>query len=262
VTRPRLDLLLAAAAVVCGIVCVLAPDTAWIRAPFAVVLLLVLPGVAAARALLPRCEDPALLVALTVGLSLATGVVGGVEIAAFGALSTVAWVSLAVGLTICGAMVALRRRPSRPAPRAGDDRPSARHSAARRIGTLSAAAAALVMIGVAVGLARTPLPVPDDRGYTVLSVSPAAGRENAVTVSASSHEARTRRFQLVTQVSGRPRERRTVSIAPGGRVDVVVGVPVAPAGEVTAALVEVGPPRRVYRRVRMALPLAGPAPVV
>jgi hypothetical protein len=53
-----------------------------------------------------------------------------------------------------------------------------------------------------------------------------------------------------------------VAIAPGRRVDVVVRVPAASTGEVTAALLEAGPPRRVYRRVRMALPPAGPAPVV
>lgn len=85
---------------------------------------------------------------------------------------------------------------------------------------------ALLVIAAAIGLARTPLPVPDDRGYTVLTIGPTAGDPASVTIA----------------------ER--------------IALPAVNTGAVTALLLDdsSGVPI-VYRRVRIDLPLLGPAPV-
>jgi hypothetical protein len=197
------------------------------------------------------------LVSLTVGLSLVVGVVGGVEMGAASVLSVWSWSALALAVTALASYVAARRRPaSRPA------RPAVRRSSgARRAAPVAAVLAALVVLGVAIGVARTPLPVPDDRGYTSLSITPAPGGADAVIVRVASAEADTKDFVLALAIPGRAVERQTFSIAPGEAEEFAASVDPGVAGRVTAALAEVETPEIVYRRVRLGLPLPGPAPM-
>lgn len=244
-------------AVGCAACCILLPDTA-ARLPFAVPLLLLLPGWALGAALFPESRDPVRAVALAVGLSLALAVIVAVELGAAGHLSVTSLsLTMAAITTACAAVAAARRRPA--ALLAAPRRP-------RRVGAGVGAAGlglvALAVVGAAVALARTPLPVPDDRGYTVMTIAPAAGTRPAAEITITSEEAETRNFDLVLHVPGRRPERREITIAPGARQ--VVRVPLETAqGTVRASLVVPGGSEaRPYRRVRVTVPFLPPRPPV
>ena len=255
----------AIAAIACGAVCMFAPGPSWVRAPFAVLLLLLLPGFALWSALMPHGRrDPLRVVTYSVGLSLVVAVVGGVELGAYGALSALSWSILMVAVTLpAAAMAHLRRREvgeATPAPLVLAPRRSRRAG----VGAGAVTLLALLAIGAAVGLARTPLPVPDDRGYTVLTIGTVALDPGAVTVRIESSEADVRRFRLKIHVPRLPDETRAVVIAPGQTVSERVALPPYPFGQMTAVLVDdsSGTPQ-AYRRVRINLPVQDPAePVV
>lgn len=258
--RRRPALVAAAAAVVCAAACSLLPGPAWARVPFGLALLFVLPGFAVWTALFPRRREDALrTITFTVGISVAVGVLGGVTMGAYGVLSTETWGALMAGVTIVAALCAQARPPAPDTPR---PRRTGLPTARVGVGATLAIIAALLVVGTAIGLARTPLPVPYDRGYTVLSIGP-TGDPDSVTVRISSSEANPRRFRLELRVPGRPKTYRPVQIAPGQTINEPVALPPIDDGAITASLIDdtSGTPR-VYRRVRLTLPVQGPPPVV
>jgi hypothetical protein len=254
---PGRAIAISAIAAACALCCILMPENLG-RLPFAVPLLLLLPGWALGSALFPGPHEPVRSFALAVGLSLALAVIVAVELGAAGHLSVPTLsLSTAAITTACAAVAVVRRRPAAaPAARRGP----------RRVGAGLGAAAlvviALAIVGGAVALARTPLPVPDDRGYTVMSVAPAAGPRPAAEIAITSEEARTRTFDLVLRVPGRAVARRPITVAPGARR--VVRVPLdAVQGTLRAALVVPGGSEATpYRRVRVTIPLLPPRPPV
>jgi hypothetical protein len=260
--RTRETPALIAVTVVAASVCALGPDMPWLRVPFALILLLALPGYAIARALFPEADqDPVRLALLTVGLSLAVAVIAGVEMAAFGVLSSRSWAISSAFITIGAACIAHRRARLRSIP---SRRPRAGVTRRGRGALITIALATLIVLGAATALALTPLPVPDDRGYTVLSVSPSSAPSGFVTISIESEEAAAREFLLVVAVERSVALSRSVTLQPGARLEQRVNLPPpGTRGAVRAVLIDrSGPLPSVYRRVRLTLPVQGPAPVI
>jgi len=85
-----------------------------------------------------------------------------------------------------------------------------------------------------------------------------------VLVRIQSEEARARPFQLVIDVPGRTRDSEELRLAPGQRLERRIPAPPAGrAGAIRVSLVDpLTDPALVYRRVRLALPLQKPAPVL
>ncbi len=246
----------AAAALACAAGCVVIEGPPAARIPLALPLLLLLPGFAVLRALFPHgVHDPLRALAYSVGLSLALAIVGGVEAGVRGLLSTSTWAAIAAGVTVAAAVVAewRRRRAREPAP-ARPLRPPAPGS--RRAAAILGLLAALAVLGAAIALARTPSSVPEDRGYTVLSISRKPDDPGSATVEIASNEARTRRFRMRILVTGRPTEYRSIVIAPGETIEEQIAIPARGRfGVIRVYLLEQrdGTPV-IYRRVRLDLP--------
>ena len=159
-------------AVVAALGSVLLPGDPWVRIPFVLALAFLIPGYAVISALFPDPgRDKIRVFLLSFGVSLAISVVAAVELGGARHLNTTAWAGTLVGVTFLATIVMWRRGSTavsvpRPPARAG-----------RRLilpGVL--VAAAIAILGGSIALARTPFPVPDDRGYTVLTIGPGPRR--------------------------------------------------------------------------------------
>jgi hypothetical protein len=255
---PR-PLVVAAAAAIAAVACALLPGSPWFRLPFAAALAFGLPGYAVAGALLPNVRRDGLrLLFLSLGISLALAVIVAVELGAPRHLNAASWAGVLAGVAVCGAgVMGLRARSSSSAPR----RPI--RGGRRLVVPCILATCAAAVLGGAIALARTPLQVPDDRGYTVMTIAPAAGDPGRVVVTAQSEEASPRRFRLAVDAPGAPPAAEDLRLVPGERVQREIRVAPGAEGIVSARLLDLSEtPARVYRRVRLTLPAPGPAPVV
>lgn len=257
--QPHVMLVIAAVAVACAFACVFLPGPVGVRVPFGLALLLVLPGYAIWSALFPhRREDPVRTVTFSVGLSVVVAIIAGVEIGAYDLYSTEAWAGLMAGVTVFAALIARARRPEALA------RPSAPRTVRRRVrfGATATGVAALLVIGVAIGVARTPLPVPDDRGYTEFSLGQTAVGAESISLRIASSEAARRTFRLTVEAPGRAPDDRSIVIDPGEVVVEQVAVPDATGGAIIASLRDASAPQHSppYRLLRIGLPVQGPAP--
>lgn len=259
--RVRLEIAIAIAAAACMVVCGLGAGPIGLRAPFALLLLLVLPGFALALVMLPtQRRDAGRLGALTVGLSLAVGVLAGVPMAGLDILSAATWAVVIGAITLLAAYAAVLRHGATVLT---VRRPHGAQLLSARIAIpVIAVVAGLAMIGAAVGLARTPLPVPANRGYTVLAITPKAGSTDQVAITVSSDEAAVHHFTLAVTGPGMPTTDYPITLAPGQQSHLAIPVPTDKPGTVTAVLTDSANPGVPYRNVSIGLPLQGPAPVV
>jgi hypothetical protein len=249
---PHSPVLLAATAIIAGAVAVSpAPDA--IRAAFAILLTLCLPGYAIVEALSPRAPGLAERLALTVGLSIGVCVVGGFALnwSPVG-LTMESWAVLLVSVTVAGAAVSSVRRSS-----SASDETSSR----RRVVRVSPSAVANVLVGItfagaAIALARTPLPAQGVSGYTMLSLLPSAGASDSVRVAVTSAELRTTSYRLEVRAGGQLTLERLLTLAPGGHWESIVDVSSVPRSRrsLEALLYRASDRRNVYRRATLVLP--------
>jgi hypothetical protein len=257
----RRHLLVAALAAAAAAACVFLPGPAEARLPFAIPLLLVLPGYAFAHAAFPPDTlDRVQVVLLALGLSLALSVVTATELAGAGVLQTESLASVMAGITVVASLVAQVRlglhAPDAAPPAVGRRRRRVRPAA------IALGAAAAVVLVAAIALARTPLPLPDDRGYTTMALTRDPGDVTRVLLRIESQEAHTRDFRLRVAASGEDVIDRPVRMSPGELLEMPLDQsPVATAGQITASL-STGSPSVVYRRVHLNLPVQVPAPPV
>ena len=260
VDRHRLEVTLGFGIFSCALVAGLISDLGWLRLAFALPLMFVLPGWAIWRALdIGDRRDPLRAATYAIGLSLAISVLTAVALALIGVLSAPAY-ALALGAVGLGAVAAgvARGRSDEPAPR-----PSPAPTSTRNVGwgPIVTVGIALLLIAGAVGVARTPLPVPDDRGYTELSFGPVPEDASWVPVRVASSEAEERDFVLrITRPNGAT-ETRPLTLAPGDVVEERANYGAGASGRLRVELLE--PTEEglaVYRRLRLSLPAAGPAP--
>jgi Protein of unknown function (DUF1616) len=195
-------------AVCCGLVVAFVPMNS-IRALAAVLLVLVLPGAAFARALFGEEESRPERLLLTLGLSAPLVAIAALIIDTAGVpLDRRAWaIAAVVVVTACSAFAFTRRRPTTRAARA---------SASPDAFDVIVILIAIEVIVGAVGLSLLPLKAPAGTpGYTALWLQPSRARSATAVVSSAQLEWAT--FRLVTATNGTVRTRRTFQLPPGGR---------------------------------------------
>ncbi len=206
--RLNRDVVLVLLAVCCGLVVVFGPIDA-VRVPAAVMLVLVLPGVAFARTLFGEQQSWPERLVLALGLSAPLVAIAALVIDAAGApLDRSVWaVAAVVVVTGCSAFSFAQRRPAGRAARASASPPT--------FDVIVILVAIEVVVG-AVGLSLIPLKAPAATpGYTALWLQPSGGRTATAVVSSAELERAT--FRLVVATNGTVLTRRTFSLPPGGR---------------------------------------------
>lgn len=232
-----------------------------VRVSSAILLLLVLPGLALTRVLFPerRLGAPE-TVLLSVALSIALAVVGALVLHATPFdLTRGSWAVLLAGVTVLAALVAQvraqrdlrldtsfervtkRRDPIPAAPRI------------RRQWLINGALLGLALgVGIsAISLARTPLPAKGIEGYTALWLLPGDTGRRTFEVGVQSSELETTRYRLVVRVAGTRVPPYRFELGTGGRWKARLRVERGFSGTVRALLYRASAPDKVYRRVRL-----------
>jgi hypothetical protein len=219
-----------------------------LRAPFAALLLLALPGYSLTAVLFPgRAIDWPRRLLLTIGLSISVSVVVGLllNLTPFG-LRAWSWsvALLAVTCGTCAVAACLEREP-----------PSLPAVARRRVGlpSLLFLLGAALLVFSAVVLAQTPLTAKNAQGYTALWLLP-AGSGESVHVGITSGELHPLSFRLVVRVGSKKEyDRRLPALQPGQQFEATLPLGGAPAGPrpTVALLYRQDRPRSIYRLARL-----------
>jgi hypothetical protein len=251
--RPLRELALPVIAAGCGLAVLVLPASTPVRLIAASALVLVLPGAALGRAVLPRGESVPEQILVALGASVVVVALVAIGLDAIGvALERTVWVIVLVLLTVVGSSVAILR-DFRPSPR------RLRLPAPPRPTDALLIAASVALIVGAVVLGTKPLSAPAGTpGSNALWVEDDGARGAAVV--AQSSEFRTARFELSVTVDGRAvGALSTFKLAPGQRYRVPVP-PNLPAGARVGALlyqVDQGTPR-LTGRVELTVGTGGP----
>lgn len=216
-----------------------------VRVPFAVALLLVLPGYFATLALFPRGKlDSAWRVLLVLALSIAAAIICALVLHLAAALYAATWAVVLVLVAAALAVVARYRSTSLPRPPV-----LARRRLRRRDAVLIGLAIAL--LAVALGISRTPLRAEHVQGYTALWITRVGGGD-AVRVSLRSGELRALSYRIVVISDGHRVYSGVVgSVEPGARVSRLVWLGTHQRTRVDAVLYRQDEPRRQYRHVTL-----------
>jgi uncharacterized membrane protein len=233
--------LLAVSAIAAGAVLTVwfAPGAGPLRLVFGLSLVLFVPGYAITAALFPASLQWADRLVLSVTLSLATSVLGGLLIHVVrGTLDARTWAALLANVTVWAALAAFwRGRRSHPS--------AFSLPCLSRLQAAALAAAALLVVG-AVVLARTPLPASGVAGYTNLWLVPTANSE--LELGVHSVEQSATRYRVEVRVDGRLARRWQVRLVPGSTWETRLRRPGPGALEVQLFR---GANHRVYRRVAL-----------
>ena len=215
---------------------------------FAAPLALAAPGYAIVAATFARKRiGRPLFLALSVGLSLAILVLGGLLLNYTpGGARAISWAVLLLLIILNGSRVAALRRPA--APR----RPLPRLRIDWRSGGLLAGGALLTAIALA--LAFTTLPAKNARGYTQLWLAPRTDTATGgAEVGVGSEEQHKTGYVLQVRLGDRARPlMRRFELKPGESRTVKVDAPQSPKREtvpLTALLYRQDQPTQIYRRV-------------
>ena len=236
---------IAALAIAAAVACNLgAPVPVQILA--ALLLTLVLPGLAVARALLPG-ERGAELVLLSLSLSISIAVLVGLILHFTpNGLTRGSWAVALGAISVLGAMVALARRPDRPEAPADERVPF-------RIPLLSVALLALAFVVTTAAMiqARTPLPARGVEGYTALWLVSNGARSRVARVGVQSSEVKATRYRLDV-LAGRTRlASYRFELGSGERRTATLRFRPEWKGTVHARLYRTSAPGKTYRRVRL-----------
>lgn len=249
----------------------LTPAPVPIRVVIALPLALFLPGFALASAVLPRSTRWTERLLVSLALSLAVCILGGLGLNWTTGITKASWVLFLVTTTVAAAFLGQWRRIRRDeaAPRSVT-RPSPLQVPGR---ALLLALCSLVLVGGAAALARTPLPAERIEGYTTLWLVPAETSPGAVQIGVSSSELRTTSYRLELHAGGEPLLSRPLTLETGQEWDATVDASSVPASRRSfeALLYRIDAPDTPYRRVTLvpagatappttAVWLAGPAP--
>ncbi|MET0558009.1 MAG: hypothetical protein ABW065_04990 [Solirubrobacterales bacterium] len=234
--------LVVSAAFVCAILALAIP-VEFLSLLFAAPLAFFLPGYAIAAATLVRQRPGRLqLLPLSLGLSLATLVLGSLLLNYLGGLRAGSWALLLVVVTVAAAVAAARRRPPAKAGGLGLRRPAAT--------TLATAALGLLLAGIAVALAYAPFSASHAIGFTELWMQPQAAAVR-VGVGNQQHTRTGYEVQVKFGLGAEPVSRK-LELDPGEQATIRLaapgGVPRAPL-PVVATLFRADTPGVAYRRV-------------
>jgi len=232
------------------LVVTLVPGVRPLRTPFAAALLLALPGYALTAALFAgRVIEWPRRVLMALGLSVSVSLVVGLilNLTPFG-LRGASWAVALLATTCIPCAIAARLR---------DDgtvlRPRSVPRLRPALTDLLFFAAAVLLLGGAVALARTPLSAKNAQGYTELWLV-RSGPEAAATVrvGVASGELRPMSYRLVVRVGSRVEfERHLSMLRPGEKFTAGVRLSNAPAVPIQALLYRRDRPGVVYRVARL-----------
>ena len=257
-SRADLDLKLAAAAAVVGLVTVSAVDVVAVRALPALALVLIAPGYALSVALLPGPRDRFERSLLAVGLSLCVDVVAIVILdrTPWGLTSRTEVIFLGL-FTLAACWIAFRRRGAglwlAPGTRTRPFAPSPR----RLLPAVFLAALAVLTVVASVVVARLPAGSAHVRGYTVLWGVHARPTDTSYSVGVRSAERRTVGFRLLGISGGRIVMQRRLVLRPGQEWTARARLgapPLGGTGGLQILLYRDGQPGNPYRRVNFGGP--------
>jgi uncharacterized membrane protein len=251
--RRNADLVATAVAAAAAAAVVLGVSSVYLRTPFAILLLLILPGYALSAAIFKRLDVPVRIL-LSLSLSIGVAILGAIvlDLTPWG-LRLRSWTVFLGAVTICAAALASARRDA--AAGAGR-RPHVRVADAFFL--LLGLLILLDVVGL-VTLARTPIGARHIAGYTALWMQREPAGNSAVVVGVKSSELHTEQYRLEVMAGGHTTVRR-LTLEPGEQVQQRFGVP-APSGRagaasaatVSARLFRAGDGDRVYRRVGLRI---------
>lgn len=241
--RTNMDVVALLAVLAVGVT-LLVPDSATVvRLPFALALLLILPGYALTAMILRSAMIGASeRAALGLGLSISASILTALALAGLGiALTATTWCISLGAITVVASLVASAL---------GHDRTVVRHPSAVHGSDVAVLSLAALLLAAAIVLGTTPLRAPDSvRGTTSLWALP--NTERAVVVGIQSQQTSSKRYRLTLETTGgRPRTIARPTVRPGQRW--TRRIPVSPGTQrMTFRLYEAGRPHLIYRRVTL-----------
>lgn len=251
--RPPSDLIVVAAlAVVCALIVLVAADVPLLRTLGAVPLALFLPGYAIAAACLPQRslgQVERLLISLSLSV-VSTALLGLVLYWSGLRLQTATWASALALTTIVASGIAWRRKPA-----AEGEREATRPAINLNLRDVVWIGLAVVIAGAALGIARLPSPASGVSGYTQLWLTPANDGNTAnYQAGITSQEFATVTYHLQVMVDGRViRDWPELPLAPGATWTSPIVLPPDQlnAGSIEAALYRLDNPNVIYRQVKL-----------
>jgi hypothetical protein len=223
-----------------------------LRAPAALVLILVLPGYALTAAIMDPSElQPAERLLLSLALSIVTTILSALALAFLTVkLTVIPWSGLLAAVTVGAAAFGLRRGRGRFVHRPRLDLLPAE---------LAALLCAALLLAGAATLGFTALRAPTGtEGTTGFGLAPAPHVANAVELDISSDRLHSTTYNVLLAVAGRSLEHfGPITLAPGASWTQVVHTP-AGKPAVSARLYQPSAPNVVYRSVSMVAGWLGP----
>lgn len=244
-------------------------------------LVLVLPGYALSALLLPHGVRPVYISAAlwhgmwTVGLSLATAVLGGLLLNLLpSGLTRTSWTIMLAGTTLValgtGALLRIRRfpavRPGSPVPGTGPLYPASLHRRTARALNGQAmvySVAAVLAVGAAIWLAAFTAARQQPAGFAQLWLVPAANGTGRATVGVRNDYARTQRFHVVLRRGTQTVSRWDMELATGKTWTTAVSAPATESlsAELTTAGERTSPQVvTLHQGVSRPAPSPSPAP--
>jgi uncharacterized membrane protein len=250
--RQHSDLLIVSSLVVICAIITLVPTSAAVRLLGAVPLMLFLPGYAFMAACLPHRSlgrMAELLFSLTTSVMI-TALLGLVLYWAGIRLQTSAWAAALGAITLLTSGIAWRRRPATDSTSATT---SWSINFSRR--DLVMLGLAVMVGGVALGIARLPTPANEVSGYTSLWLVPASNENSrSYQLGLTSQEFSTVTYHLQVTVDGRVTgDWPELTLAPGETWirSIVLASDQADPGSIDARLYRLDDPSTVYRQVKL-----------
>jgi uncharacterized membrane protein len=244
-------LVLASAAVATGVA--LSPAPVPIRVAFAAPLALFLPGLAVGNALFASTIPWIERITVSIALSLGVCVVGGFALHwTPTGLTAASWVGVLLATTMVGVVIP-RRRPAAQDP---EVRPRSAPWLSTHGRLLVAVPVAVVVLALAVVLARTPLPAKGVRGYTALWLVPVENQRDAVHIGVESAELETTPYRLELRVAGQLTLTRLLTLRTGAEWSAVVDASPIASGQRSfeALLYRANEAQSPYRRATLVFP--------
>jgi uncharacterized membrane protein len=249
ISRNSTDLVAVVALTVLAVAAVLLQVNNIIAIPLlALPLVFVLPGYALTAVLFPKggLGLPETL-AFSLGLSLATDIVGGLVINLTPqGLAVLPWMLFLVSVTLGASAIAARRRPQRL------ELVASQSGIGLNVGQIFLFGLSIVLVVSAVMIVRIQLAQPSTQFTELWTLPNSALGQNAVDVGIRNSEVGKTEYKLEIQVGGnRVYESSPIALLPGETWEQVIPLPIPAAGDMQVLLYRADNPGKVYRQVML-----------
>ncbi len=251
--RQSSDLLIVAIlAIVCALSVLLLASVPLLRVLGALPLVLFLPGYAITACLPQRALERVARLLVTLGLSIALTILLGLALYGVGIkLQSMAWASALAVITLIACGLAARLKPA-----AKVEEPAARLSLHFDWRNVALLGVAVVIGGLAMGIARLPAPASGVSGYTTLWMIPARdGSAGKYEMGITNYEFDTVTYHLQLMADGHPlQDWPELKLAPGETWTSSIVLPSdrTTTGSIEAMLYRLDNPNVIYRQVKLS----------